>query len=141
MSEDAQQAAPFRSRTVVLIIAVAVIAFAGFLLLIAFAPQFQSGHDGRGHALSTSGNGYAGLVELTDYVSGHAQIVKRDEDLATRDLLVVTPEFDGKQADLVVIGGDLASNIGEISRTEIVFRGGVKYDPAALRKSAEGGVK
>jgi imidazolonepropionase-like amidohydrolase len=47
----------------------------------------------------------------------------------------------GKLADLVVIGGDLASNIGEISRTEIVFRSGVKYDPAALRKSAEGGVK
>ena len=47
MSEDAQQAAPFRSRTVVLIIAAAVIAFAGFLLLIAFAPQFQSGQDGR----------------------------------------------------------------------------------------------
>lgn len=101
MSEDAQQAAPFRSRTVVLIIAAAVIAFAGFLLLIAFAPQFQSGHDGRGHALSTSGNGYAGLVELTDYVGSHAQIVRRDEELATRDLLVVTPEFDGKQADLV----------------------------------------
>ena len=100
MSEDAQQAAPFRSRTVILVIAVAVIAFAGFLLLIAFAPQFQSGHDGRGHALSTSGNGYAGLVELTGNVGGHALIVQRDEDLATRALLVVTPEFDGKPADL-----------------------------------------
>jgi hypothetical protein len=98
---EAQQAAPFRSRTVILIIAVAVIAFAGFLLLIAFAPPFQNGHDGRGHALSTSGNGYAGLVELTDYVGAHSLIVTREEDLATRDLLVVTPELGGEQKDLV----------------------------------------
>jgi hypothetical protein len=100
MSEQAQ-AAPFRSRTVILIIAVGVIAFAGFLLLIAFAPQFQSGHDGRGHALSTSGNGFAGLVELTDNVGAHSLIVKDDEELATRDLLIVTPELDGNQKDLV----------------------------------------
>lgn len=93
--------APFRSRTVFIIIAVAVVAFAGFLLLIAFAPQFGSGHDGRGHALSTSGNGYAGLVELTDAVGAHSLIVRREEDLATRDLLIVTPEIDTDQKSLV----------------------------------------
>lgn len=98
---DTQDAAPFRSRTVILIIAVAVIAFAGFLLLIAFAPQFQSGQDGRGHALSTSGNGYAGLVELTDDVGAYSLIVKQDGDLTTHALLVVTPELDGAQKDLV----------------------------------------
>ena len=100
MSEDAQ-AAPFRTRTVILIVAVAVVAFAGFLLLIAFAPQFQSGHDGRGHALSTSGNGYAGLVELTDDVGSYSVIVRQDEQLDTRDLLIVTPELDGEPKDLV----------------------------------------
>jgi len=100
MSEEAQ-AAPFRSRTVILIVAVGVIAFAGFLLLIAFAPQFQSGHDGRGHALSTSGNGFAGLVELTDNLGSHSLIARQDEQLATQDLLVVTPEIDSDQKDLV----------------------------------------
>ena len=93
--------APFRSRTVFIIIAVAVIAFAGFLLLIAFAPQFQSGHDGRGHALSTSGNGFAGLVELTDMIGSHSLIVKQEEELGTRDLLIATPDLDTDQKDLV----------------------------------------
>src|ERR1700761_7872545 len=97
------ESAPFRTRTVLLIIGGAVIAFAGFLLLIAFAPQFQSGHDARGHALSTSGNGFAGLVELTDTIGSHSLIVKEDEDLATRDLLVVTPEIDGDQKKLVTL--------------------------------------
>jgi hypothetical protein len=101
MSAGAEQTAPFRSRTVIIIIAVAVIAFAGFLLLIAFAPQFGSGHDGRGHALSTSGNGYAGLVELTDTIGSHSLIVRRDDDLGTRALLIVTPEMDSTPKDLV----------------------------------------
>jgi hypothetical protein len=100
MSEEAQ-AAPFRPRTVIIIIAVAVIAFAGFMLLIAFAPQFQSGHDGRGHALSTSGNGFAGLVELTDGLGSHSLMIKEDDQLGIRDLLIVTPELDSKQPDLV----------------------------------------
>jgi hypothetical protein len=95
VSEDARQAAPFGSRTVILIVAVAVMAFAGFLLLIAFAPQFQGGHDGRGHALSTSGNGFAGLVELTDTIGSHSIVLRREDALATRDLLVVTPELGG----------------------------------------------
>jgi hypothetical protein len=95
------ETAPFRTRTVLLIIGVAVIAFAGFLLLIAFAPQFQSGHDARGHALSTSGNGYAGLVELTDAIGSHSLIVRNTPGLGSSDLLIVTPELDTDGADLV----------------------------------------
>jgi hypothetical protein len=95
------ESAPFRTRTVLLIIGVAVIAFAGFLLLIAFAPEFRSGHDARGHALSTSGNGYAGLVELTDAIGSHSLIVRNTTDLGSSDLLIVTPELDTDGADLV----------------------------------------
>jgi hypothetical protein len=95
------ESAPFRTRTVLLIIGVAVIAFAGFLLLIAFAPEFRSGHDGRGHALSTSGNGYAGLVELTDAIGSHSLIVRNTTDLGSSDLVIVTPELDTDGADLV----------------------------------------
>jgi hypothetical protein len=89
--------APFRPRTIAIIVAVAAIAFAGFVLLIAFAPRFQSGHDGRGHALSTSGNGYAGLVALTDAIGSHSLIVRAEEDLGTRALLIVTPDIDSEQ--------------------------------------------
>lgn len=47
----------------------------------------------------------------------------------------------GKLADLVVIGGDPATRIEDVGKTEIIFQGGVRYDPAALRKSAEGQIK
>jgi len=47
----------------------------------------------------------------------------------------------GKLADMVVIGGDPATRIEDIGKTEMVIKGGVQYDPAALRKSAEGQVK
>ena len=46
----------------------------------------------------------------------------------------------GMQADMVVINGDLASEPAAIRRTEIVFKGGVGYDPAALIEDIKGQV-
>jgi imidazolonepropionase-like amidohydrolase len=46
----------------------------------------------------------------------------------------------GKEADLVVLRGDLSSNLGDIRAVERVFKGGVGYDPAALVASAQGTV-
>ncbi|MGH8692842.1 MAG: amidohydrolase family protein [Burkholderiales bacterium] len=47
----------------------------------------------------------------------------------------------GKLADLVVGGGAPTARIEDVGKTEIVFKGGVQYDPTALRKSAEGQIK
>ena len=46
----------------------------------------------------------------------------------------------GKQADLVVIGGDPSANISDIRNVEIVFKQGVGYDPAKLIASVKGKV-
>ena len=46
----------------------------------------------------------------------------------------------GKQADLVVIAGDPSANIGDVRKTELVFRQGVGYDPAKLIESVKGKV-
>jgi imidazolonepropionase-like amidohydrolase len=46
----------------------------------------------------------------------------------------------GKQADLVVIGGDPAANIADIRKVEMVFKQGVAYDPAKLIASVKGKV-
>lgn len=46
----------------------------------------------------------------------------------------------GRQADMVVIWGDLASNIRFIRNVETVFKAGVGYDPALLVASVEGTV-
>lgn len=47
----------------------------------------------------------------------------------------------GKLADLVVVKGNPATRIEDVGNTEIVFKGGVRYDPIALRKAAEGQIK
>ena len=44
----------------------------------------------------------------------------------------------GKDADLVVIEGDPSRKIEDIENTEIVFKGGVGYDPAKLIESVRG---
>jgi imidazolonepropionase-like amidohydrolase len=46
----------------------------------------------------------------------------------------------GKQADLVVIDGDPAANIGDIRKVNLVFKQGVGYDPAKLIASVKGKV-
>ena len=44
----------------------------------------------------------------------------------------------GKQADLIVVGGDPATNISDIEKTEFVFRKGVGYDPVKLLEGIDG---
>ncbi len=46
----------------------------------------------------------------------------------------------GKQADLVVIGGNPAAKISDIRNVEMVFKQGVGYDPAKLIASVKGKV-
>lgn len=44
----------------------------------------------------------------------------------------------GYLADLVVVGGDPSSDIRDLARIELVFKDGLGYDPARLRKAATG---
>jgi imidazolonepropionase-like amidohydrolase len=44
----------------------------------------------------------------------------------------------GWAADLIVVSGDPAKDIKELSKAEIVFKDGVGYDPAKLRAAAKG---
>jgi imidazolonepropionase-like amidohydrolase len=44
----------------------------------------------------------------------------------------------GKNADLLIVKGDPATHIADIEKVEIVFKDGVRYDPAALLAQAKG---
>jgi hypothetical protein len=44
----------------------------------------------------------------------------------------------GKQADLMVVRGNPAANIGDIEKVEIVFKDGVGYDSEKLIQSVQG---
>ena len=46
----------------------------------------------------------------------------------------------GKDADLVVISGNPATNIGDVRKVQIVFKQGIGYDPAKLIESVRGKV-
>jgi len=47
----------------------------------------------------------------------------------------------GKQADLVLLDGDLAKDITVIENPEIVFKSGVGYDSNAIYESLHGQVR
>lgn len=79
---------PFNLRTVVGLIAAAVIAFGALLILLAYAEEPGSpGGTGRG-APSRSAVGYAGLVQLAGRFT-EARVVRGGDGVESEDLLVV----------------------------------------------------
>jgi hypothetical protein len=64
MTDPKRPSSGFNPVVVVALIVAAVFAMAGMAVLTAWAPQLSNGDDGRSHALSRSGVGYAGVVRL-----------------------------------------------------------------------------
>ncbi len=82
----------FDPRVVAALVAAGIVAFALFLLLLAYAGDLRAGRDGRAHALSGSAIGFKGLVRLIELGGGEARMIRTPADLATEDLVVVTVE-------------------------------------------------
>jgi hypothetical protein len=81
-----------------------VLAFAGFLLLSAYAPDMRVGSDGGAHPLSRAATGYSGIVRLIGDMGGETLMVRDPAEFTNAALLVVTlaPETDRQAlADLV----------------------------------------
>jgi hypothetical protein len=97
---DRADASPFDLRTVVLMIAAGLLAAAGFVLLIAYGPQFRAGHDGGAHPLSIGGTGFRGIVKLLDETGIETAMVRDDEGLVRASLLIVTPTPDSDRTTL-----------------------------------------
>ena len=58
-----------------------------------------------------------------------ALVLRRDKDLGSIAV--------GKLADMVVVGGDPSTRIEDVGNVEMVFKGGRRFDPAALRNAAK----
>ena len=82
----------FKGRTVLIMIDVGVLAFAGLAVLSVYAPSLRSGNDGGGHSLSKSAVGFAGAVKLFRAL-GDPVIVSRGDTpgIDRAGLLIVTP--------------------------------------------------
>jgi hypothetical protein len=81
---------PFNRRTVFWGILASLLAAAGFVLLSAYAPDFRLGQQGGASALSKSGTGFAGLVELMTLLDDEPEMARSLDDLYSDNLVVVT---------------------------------------------------
>lgn len=88
---------PFAARTIGIIVAVAVLGFAAFLLLSAYAPDLRPGRDGGGHALSTSAVGFKGVVDLARGTGARVTLIRDERERRFLRTLVATPGPDTSQ--------------------------------------------
>lgn len=82
---------PFSPRLIGGIAAAGIVAFAAFVLLLAFGGSLSSGRDGRPHALSNSAVGFSGLARLLDS-RGDTRFIRHASGPQTEDLVVVAVE-------------------------------------------------
>jgi hypothetical protein len=98
MSAEAAPAAagasPFSPRTVLTLVLVGIIAFAGFTVLGVYAPDLRAGTDTGAHALSGSAVGYRGATILLKELGVPVEVNRAPpagRRIAEHDLLVLTP--------------------------------------------------
>jgi hypothetical protein len=96
MSEQSAESA-FNARTMLLIVAVGVLAFVATLVLGAYAPDLRSGRNGGTHALSNAATGFSGLVRLADATGRNPRIVRSESELDGEQLTVITPDHGWTQ--------------------------------------------
>ena len=82
----------FRPATIVMVVAIGIAAFAGMLILGAYAPDMRSGRNGGAHALSNAATGFSGIVQLARATGRNPRILRNEALLDTEDLVVLTPE-------------------------------------------------
>jgi hypothetical protein len=87
---------PFNRRTVFWGVLASLLAAAGFVLLSTYAPDFRLGQQGGPSALSKSGTGFAGLVELMTLMDDEPETARSIDELYSDSLVVVTisPQSD-----------------------------------------------
>jgi hypothetical protein len=82
----------FRARTVAIMLAIGILGFAATLVLGAYAPDFRSGNNGGGHALSNAAIGFSGIVRLAQDTGRNPIVIRDDKRLDGDALVVLTPE-------------------------------------------------
>lgn len=82
----------FRPATILLVVAIGILAFAAMLLLGAYAPDLRSGRNGGTHALSNAATGFSGIVQLARATGRNPLILRNEGMLDSEDLMILTPE-------------------------------------------------
>lgn len=99
---SAEAPAPFSPRTILALVLVAVIAFSGFAVLAAFAPDLRAATNPGAQALSRSAVGFRGAVIMARALGLPASVARAriPAKAAAQAGLVATPGFETRAADL-----------------------------------------
>ncbi len=82
----------FSPKVVLGMVLAGVFAFSAFVVLSTYAPDLQSGDNGRAHALSKSAIGYGGMVQLLRALSEPVVVARRDLSREEPALIIFTPD-------------------------------------------------
>lgn len=96
-ADDAEES--LRPLTALLLGGVGLVAFVLMLLAASFGPTDEGRKEGGPTAVSRSATGFAGLVELAEATGRHVAVVRSAEQLATEDLVVLTPPHGAVSLD------------------------------------------
>src|SRR5688572_24928537 len=90
---DAPAAPPaFSPKTILALVLVGIVAFAGLAVLSAYAPDLRSGEDGRAHALSKSAVGFAGAPILMKQLGVPAVVSRTRPRRPQEAVVILTPD-------------------------------------------------
>lgn len=87
----------FRPATILLVVAVGILAFVAMLVLGAYAPDLRSGRNGGTHALSNAATGFSGIVRLAQATGRNPLIARSERMFDTEDLVVLTPQTQASE--------------------------------------------
>ena len=82
----------FEPRVVAALLVAGLLAFAAFVVLLAYAGDIGRGRDSRAHALSSSAVGFRGLLDLIEQGGGTRVLVRGRGELEVEDLVVAMIE-------------------------------------------------
>lgn len=102
---------PFTAKTVLWMLAAGVLAFAGFLIFTAYAPEWKVRGDGGTHALSKSAVGLSGLFAIETALQGDRVVAADDRDYWSEEGLLIVPLT--AQTDVDALKALIAAREGE----------------------------
>ena len=89
---DTQTSSPFTTRTVAVLLVIAIVSFGAVMVLAGWAPELRDRDQAGDHPFSTSALGYNGIVQLLEDQGYPVEISRLEQRLASRDggVMVVT---------------------------------------------------
>jgi hypothetical protein len=91
----------FNAGMMLAVVIAGVLAFMGFLVLSAVAPQMDGRSNGGSHALSIAGTGFAAITDLAERAGLGGDVLRAEDKTSYNTLLVITPDQKSSQTEIM----------------------------------------